>query len=109
MDGSAFHEARIDLKIERELRVSVAPMRPTVGPGEESEVEVTTLDVLGRPVAAELSLALVDRALLRQFADKLPTIDAFFRPPSRVGAFSATATNTFRYAAEARSSPRPGM
>ena len=107
MDGASFHEARIDLKIERELRVTVAPARPSAGPGEEVEVEVTTLDVLGRPVAAELSLALVDRALLRQFPDKLPTIDAFFRPPSRVGSFTSTATNTFRYAAEARSIAGP--
>jgi len=98
MDGTHFHEARLDLRVERDLRVTVAPAKPTVGPGGPVEVEVTTLDQLGRPVAAEVSLALVDKALLRLHGDSLPPIGRFFYDQSRTGAFATEATNTFRYA-----------
>ena len=69
------------------------------GPGGEVEVEVTTADQLGRPVAAEVSLALVDRSLLRLFDDRLPPIGPFFYDQTRTGAFATESTNTFRYAA----------
>jgi len=97
MDGTHFHQARLDLRVERDLRVTVAPAKPTVGPGGAVEVEVTTLDQLGRPVAAEVSLALVDKALLRLHGDPLPPIGRFFYDQSRTGAFATEATNTFRY------------
>src|SRR5262249_27248017 len=50
-----------------------------------------------RPVAAELSIAMVDRSLLRLFQDRLPDIGAFFYNQTRTGAFASEATNTFRY------------
>jgi uncharacterized protein YfaS (alpha-2-macroglobulin family)/TolA-binding protein len=97
MSGTSFHQARLDLDLERDLRVTIAPARPSVGPGDEVEVEVTTRDQLGRPVAAELSLALVDRALLRLHGDSSPPIGPFFYGQRRTGAFTTEATNTFRY------------
>ncbi|WP_156512722.1 MG2 domain-containing protein [Planctomyces sp. SH-PL62] len=90
-------QARLDVAVERDLRVTVAATKPQVGPGEPVEVEVTTVDQLGRPVAAELSLAVVDQALLRRFADARP-IGGFFYDQTRVGAFAVSSTNTFRYA-----------
>src|SRR5262249_46018324 len=75
----------------------IAPKKPAVGPNEEVEVEVTTRDQLGRPVAAEVAVALVDRALLRLYQDRLPPIGGFFYNQSRVGAFATQATNTFQY------------
>jgi uncharacterized protein YfaS (alpha-2-macroglobulin family)/TolA-binding protein len=97
MADTKLHEARLDLRIERDLRVTVKPTKPTVGPGEEVEVEVTTVDQLDRPVAAELSLALVDRALLRLYGDRLPPIGPFFYNQTRTGAFSTSSTIAFRY------------
>ncbi|WP_165243823.1 MG2 domain-containing protein [Paludisphaera soli] len=90
--------ARLDLAVERDLRVTVAPTKPRVGPGEPVELEVTTVDQLGRPVAAEVSLAVVDQALLRRFADPHPPIGRFFYDQTRIGAFAVSSTNTFRYA-----------
>ncbi|WP_165074525.1 MG2 domain-containing protein [Paludisphaera rhizosphaerae] len=90
--------ARLDVAVERDLRVTVKPTKPQVGPGDPVEVEVTALDQLGRPVKAELSLAVVDQALLRRFADPLPPIGRFFYDQTRVGAFAVSSTNTFRYA-----------
>ncbi len=97
MAGKDFDEASLDVRVERDLRVSLRPKKPNVGPGEAVEVEVTTVDQLGRPVAAEVAVALVDRALLRRFEDKQPAIGPFFYDQTRTGAFATAATNTFRY------------
>ncbi len=97
MAGTHFDEARLDVRVERDLRVELKPVKPTVAPGEDVEVEVTTRDQLDRPVAAEISVALVDQSLLRLYRDKLPPIGAFFYNQTRVGAFASQATNTFRY------------
>lgn len=97
MAGTAFHEARLNVRVERDLRVTIKPTKPAVGPGEEVEVEVITRDQLDRPVKAEVSLALVDQALLRLYQDNLPPIDQFFYNQTRTGAFETEATNTFHY------------
>ena len=97
MAGTAFDEAKLDIKVERDLRVTVAPLKATVGPDDEVEVDITTVDQLGRPVAAEVSLALVDRSLLRLYGDKLPNIGTYFYDQTRTGAFATKATNTFKY------------
>jgi alpha-2-macroglobulin len=97
MAGHRFDEARLDVVVERDLRVTIRPAKEVVGPGEEVEVEVATVDQLGRPVAAEVSLALIDQALLRLFNDALPPIGPFFYDQGRTGAFATVATNTFRY------------
>ena len=95
-----FDQARLDIQVERDLRVTVTPAKPVVGPGEPVELDVTTVDQLGRPVAAELSIAMVDQSLLRLFSDRLPAIGPFFYDQTRTGAFSTEATNTFRYEPE---------
>ncbi len=97
MIDSRFDRASLDLKVERDLRVTIAPARPIVGPGDEIAVDVTTRDQLGRPVAAEVSLAMVDRALFRLYQDRLPPIGPFFYGQTRTGAFATGASNTFRY------------
>jgi tetratricopeptide (TPR) repeat protein len=90
-------EARLDIQVERDLRVTLKPAKPSVGPGEPVELDITTVDQLGRPVSAELSIAMVDQSLLRLFNDRLPEIGAFFYNQTRTGAFATRATNTFRY------------
>ncbi len=59
-----FDEAKLDIQVERDLQVTVKPAKPTVGPGESVELEVTTVDQLGRPVQAELSIAMDGRPVL---------------------------------------------
>jgi len=94
---SELDAAKLDIEVERDLRVTIAPAKPVVGPSEPIELEVTTVDQLGRPVAAELSVAMVDQSLLRLFHDSLPEIGPFFYNQTRTGAFATEATNTFRY------------
>lgn len=100
MSGRGFDEARLDVRVERDLRVTVKPAKGVVKPGDPVELEVTTVDQLGRPVAAEVSVALVDKSLLAQFNDKLPSIGPFFYDQTRTGAFATISTNTFTYEPE---------
>jgi tetratricopeptide (TPR) repeat protein len=93
-----FDRAQLDVQVERDLRVTVAPVKPQVEPGEDVELEVTTLNQLDRPVAAELAIAMVDRSLLRLYEDRMPPIGEFFYSQTRTGAFATESTNTFRYA-----------
>ena len=97
MTGEKFEHAAIDIGVERDLQVTLKPVKTSVGPGENVEVEITTVDQLGKPVSAELSLALVDRSLLRIFGDKLPPIGPYFYNQTRTGSFETDSTNTFRY------------
>ena len=97
MWGHDSDQARLDIQVERDLKVTVRPAKPTVGPGEPVEVELKTVDQLGRPVSAELSIAMVDQSLLRIHADTLPEIGSYFFNQTRTGAFATQTTNTFRY------------
>ncbi len=98
MADAEFHQARIDINLRRDLKVTVEPSAEEVGPGGEFEVLITTRDQLDRPVSAELSLAMVDQALLNLYGDSASPIGPFFYNQRRTGAFSAQATNTFTYA-----------
>ncbi len=94
--------AALDIKVERDLRIKIVPRKSEVRPGEAVEVDVTTTDQLGRPVSAEIAVALVDRALLRLFerqsADR-PGIAASFYHQTRTRSFTTQSTNVFLYAA----------
>ena len=102
MAGDKFDEASLDISVERDLRVTIKPLKPAVSPGEEVEVEVTTVDQLDKPVAAEVALALIDRSLLRLFEDKQPPIASYFYDQTRTGAFSTMASNMFADRPETR-------
>ena len=57
MSGSRFDEARLDVRVERDLlRVTLGPEAAgPSAPARRSRSTVTTSDQLGQPVAAELS------------------------------------------------------
>ena len=98
MAKNELDQARLDVQVERDLKVEISVAKPSVGPGDPVEIDVTTVDQLGRPVPAELSIAVVDQSLLRLYNDSLPEIGPFFFGQTRTGAFATEATNTFRYA-----------
>ena len=89
--------ARLDVRVERGLKVSIKPLADQVKPGQSVEVELTATDQNGQPVEAELSLSLVDKALLRLFGEIRPDLQSFFYDQSRIGAFATTTTNVFKY------------
>ncbi len=106
-----FHTASSPFTVERDLRVKIAvkPKSPhpdplpagegtkRVLPGDDIEVTITTTDPQGRPVAAELSLAMVEQSLLERFASPLPSIGDFFRGGERQPAVRCTSSITFNY------------
>ena len=95
---NTFDEAKLDVARRARPESDRGPGRSRwSAPAMQVELEITTVDQLGRPAAAELSIAMVDRSLLRLFGDRMPPIGAFFYNQTRTGAFATEATNTFRY------------
>jgi hypothetical protein len=56
--------------VRRILQIEVYPARDDYRPGEEAEIRFEVSDQRGEPVEAELSFAVVDRALYAQFPDR---------------------------------------
>jgi hypothetical protein len=81
--------------VEKQLQTEeAAPIRP----GDEIEVTLTTTDPQGKPVAAQVSLAMVEQSLLDRFGGSLSAIDEFFRGVRRESAVRTTSSVTFAYA-----------
>jgi uncharacterized protein YfaS (alpha-2-macroglobulin family)/TolA-binding protein len=102
-----FHNARSSFFVQRELNVALkivkkgdAEAQPQ--PGDEVEVTVTTTDPQGRPVAAEIGLALVEQALLQQFSSPVDIIQDFFRGRQRKSAVRTVSSVTFAYRPQTR-------
>ncbi len=92
-----------ELQVTRELVVTIKPERELVRPGEKVGVVLKALDQLGRPVQAELSLAIFDEAVLALFPDKTPALRGVFEASTRrSGAFATTSSCSFRYDGETR-------
>ena len=84
--------------VERELKVTVKPVKDVYAPGGEGQVKITVTDQLGQPVKGEMSLALVDEALLAIFHDSAPEILSFFQAGVwRQGEFRIASSAGFRY------------
>ncbi|MEX2186156.1 MAG: tetratricopeptide repeat protein, partial [Pirellulales bacterium] len=96
------HLASSLFTVDRELKVSVEIKRKNgaagdAKPGEEVDVVVTTTDAQGKPVAAEVSLAMIEQSLLEQFSFAVPSIQDFFGGGRRETAVRTTASITFNY------------
>jgi tetratricopeptide (TPR) repeat protein len=99
MDGHKFHRTTQALEVERELTVHIQPASEILRPGQPLEVEITTTDGLGKPVAAEFSLALVDEAFFDLYPDQSGQIaTAFAGAPRRLGNLRGKSTCGFAYA-----------
>ncbi len=98
MERGTFHEARLDLEIQRELLVSVEAVQSPVAPGDEARFALRATDAQGVPVQAELSLAVVDEALIARWGERTPDLAALFSAGTRRDAGLRTTTScTFRY------------
>lgn len=67
------------------LTVSLTPDKPALGPGESVNFAVNTTDAGGKGVAAEVSLALVDQAILNLADERAQPIFAAFYGPRALG------------------------
>jgi hypothetical protein len=103
MVGNEFHTANRAFTVQRDLRVTLEPDKDTYAPGEKATVAVTATDHNGDPVRAELSLAVVDEALLALHAPSAGPVRPFFQRGARRHATMATTTScTFRHEATTR-------
>ncbi|MHC4948030.1 MAG: tetratricopeptide repeat protein, partial [Planctomycetota bacterium] len=103
LDDRSLYTATKPFTVERELKVAVRPSEAAYEPGATGTVELTVTDQLGAPVEAELSLALVDEALLALYPDPTPEIRGFFQTGARRHVeFRVVASNGFAYEATTR-------
>ncbi len=103
MDSKYLRYAAKSFTVQRELKVTVKPAKEVYAPGEDAKVEITVTDQLGKPVKAEMSLAMVDEALLAVFADSTPSILDFFQADARrTGEFRIATSAGFAYAGTTR-------
>jgi TolA-binding protein len=104
MDGRELRSANKDFTVERDLKVTLKPVKEAFLPGEEGKVEISVTDQTGKPVVAELSLALVNEALFAVFPDPLTSVRDFFQKDARRFAeFKVGSTCSFGYPGTTRS------
>jgi uncharacterized protein YfaS (alpha-2-macroglobulin family)/TolA-binding protein len=97
-----FHNAASPFAVERDLRVQITQQRKDkvqgpIRPGDEIEVTVTTTDPQGAPVSAEVSVAMIEQALLNMYGSQVQPIQDFFRGNLRAPAVRTTSTVEFAY------------
>lgn len=94
-----FHEASAPVAVIREMNVqlAIAGAEGALRPGQEADVDVTATDPQGRPLSAELSLAMIEQSLLDRFPSQLADIDDYFRGSARVSAVRTASSVTFAY------------
>jgi uncharacterized protein YfaS (alpha-2-macroglobulin family)/TolA-binding protein len=101
-----FHAASTPVSVERELGITLEVRRRKPGdakaegplaPGETVDLVVRTVDSQGNPVSAELSLALIDRAIWDRFGSSGGAIHDFFKGAVRAPAVRTTASIEFEY------------
>ena len=104
-----FHMASSPFAVGRELIVKVQPQvngKPLgdapIRPGDEVEIVVTTTDPQGKPVSAEVSLAMVEQSLLKRFSPNVGSIQHFFRGNRRQSAVRTASSITFAYRPQTR-------
>lgn len=104
-----FHEAVSAFVVARDLQVTIEATRAggkkgdqNYAPGDEVEVTVKTTDPQGQPLSAEVSLALIEQALLDRFPWNVASIDKFFQNAQRTSAMRTTSSVVFAYHPQTR-------
>ena len=100
-----FHEANSPFTVERDLVVkmkwkSAGGEKESVRPGDQLEVTLTTTDPQGKPVAAEVSLAMIEQSLLDRFQWLTPDVSAVFRGSRREPQMRTESSICFTYRPE---------
>ncbi len=110
---SRFYQAMNSFEVQRKLNVSVEMRRKDAGnkngkdkaeirPGDEVEFVIKTTDATGKPVAAQLSVAMVEQSLLSMFSGGSGAIHEVFAGSWRTSAMRTGSSIDFYYQASAR-------
>ncbi len=74
--------------MDKALRVAVSPQAPFVRPGQRQGLRLKVTDVAGKPVEAEVSVSVVDKAVLAIQPEFRPSLLSFFYPTERLNLMS---------------------
>ena len=102
MEHNRFHAASSEFRVSQQLQVTLKPSAEVLKPGEDLTVEIEVTDPQGRPVAAELSLALVQSNLLAMFSEAQGVVDTFFGTGERTPPVRQVTSCTFAYSPATR-------
>ena len=102
MERNRFHSASSEFRVAQRLNVKLTANADELKPGDDLVVEIEVTDPQGRPVSAELSLALIQSNLLQRFDDVQGLVDAFFGAGVRVPSIRQSTSCTFSYAPSTR-------
>lgn len=82
-DDNSLNDGQIDIPVSPEskkLVVGVTPNSKTFGPGETATVNISTTDIAGNPVSADLAIWTVDKAIFELSENRLGNIfDTFWQ------------------------------
>ncbi len=97
-----FHEARSMFEVQRDLVVTMEcrpadKARKSVRPGDRIEVAITTTDPQGKPVSADLSLAMIEQSLLDRFPWSGPDFSTVFQGLPRDPQMETESSISFQY------------
>ncbi|MEX2141126.1 MAG: MG2 domain-containing protein [Pirellulales bacterium] len=97
-----FHTASSEFRVTRDLKVTMETKRKAgakgpLRPGEELELVIKATDPQGKPVVAELSVAMVEQSLLAMFSSHVPAIHDFFAGGMREITVRSGSSITFSY------------
>jgi tetratricopeptide (TPR) repeat protein len=103
MGDRELFDDEVQFRAHRALSVEVEARTAQPRPGEELELELRVRDQLGRPVEAELSLAVVDEAFLGLYPDLTAKLAELFPAQrERAAKFATSSSCTFRYVGATR-------
>lgn len=102
MEQQRFHTADAPFVVAQRLQITLTPQQTELKPGETLEVDIVVTDPQGQPVAAELSLSLVQTNLLEMFQDIRGAIDVFFSADTRTPQVRQATSCTFEYRPDTR-------
>lgn len=95
--GGKLHTDHDEVMVFRYLDVTVTPSARTVEPGGRVQLQVEARDPNGKPVAAELAVAVVDEAVYSLAADNAKPIKPFFYDQKRRWLVRTRSSHDFRY------------
>ncbi len=98
---SRFHQASSDFFVKRNLSVQVEPLidmdKTRLRPGQTVPVRIKTLDAQGNPVPTEVTLAMVQQAVINRFGRGTGSIQSFFRANHRTSDVRTVSSIDFHY------------
>ncbi|MFH1739727.1 MAG: tetratricopeptide repeat protein, partial [bacterium] len=97
MYDNQFYHRDVYFNVHRGLDVTITPNSDSYNPRDEAELLIEAKDHTGKPVVSELSLGLVDAALLALFPDRVEDLARFFEQAGGGRFISTTSSAPFAY------------